>query len=121
MLKPSLVLTALMLIATPAFAADSLGRVTKVNRPVLNTFDDQGVPAGQIKSGDVKLPAPIVGFGKGQSVGIKVKDKVVFLRGLDVVTDGVNAKCDAVQTASRAKGSAYAASNMGLGSPCIKQ
>lgn len=119
MLKPSLVLAALVLVSTPAFAAE-LGKVTKLNRPVLNAFDDQGAPAGQIKSADVKLPASIVGFGKGQSVGIKVKDKLVFLRGLDVQTEGVNAKCEAVQTASRAKGSTYAASNMGLGTPCAK-
>lgn len=120
MLKPSLGLAALLLITAPAFAADSLGTVTKINRPVLNAFDDQGAPTGQVKASDIKLPAPIIAFGKGKSVGVKAKDKVVFLRGLDVVTEGVNAKCEAVQTAARAKGSSYAASNMGLGTPCAK-
>jgi hypothetical protein len=64
---------------------------------------------------DVKVPAPIVQMGMGGSVGINQGGKVVFLRGLDVQTAGVTAACKPVQTAARAQGSSYAATNMGLG------
>ena len=41
------------------------------------------------------------------------------LRGLDVQTEGMQAKCAPVQTAAREKGSSYAASNMGLGGAAV--
>jgi hypothetical protein len=113
MWKPSLCLAA-TLIATPAAAAD-LGHVTKALRPQLRTFDDKGQPLGTVSAADLKLPAPIVRFGIGNSVGVQRGDKVVFLRGLDVLTDNAKAKCAPVQTAARGAGTAYAASNMGLG------
>ena len=71
----------------------------------------------------MKVPAPIVAMGMGGSVGIEEGGKVVFLRGLDVQTTGVNATCKPVQTAARASGSSYAATNMGLGgaSDCKSQ
>ena len=106
---------ALVTISTAALAAD-LGRVTKFLRPTVNTFDAQGQPAGKLNASDVKLPAPVVELGKGKSIGIKVNGKVVFVRGLDVQTEGLQAKCEPVQTASRASGSSYAGANMGLGS-----
>jgi hypothetical protein len=114
MFKPSLILAALLLIAGPTLAA-SMGSVTKALRPQLHAFDDKGQPAGIVSAADLKLPAPIVAMGVGGSVGISHGGKVIFLRGLDVETQGVNAACTPVQSASRASGSAYAATNMGLG------
>jgi len=120
MLKPSLALAALLLLSPAlSFAADSLGNVTKALRPTLNTYDAAGAPTGPLKAADLKLPAPIVGYGKGQSLGVKVKDKVVYLRGLDVQTDTA-AKCEPVQDVARAKGTSYAATGMGMGQPCKK-
>lgn len=115
MRKSSLVLIALLTMPGAAFAAD-LGSVTKTLRPQLSTFDDKGQPTGRIPATDLKLPAPIVGMGVGNSVGVKsASGKVVYLRGLDVQTSGARADCAPVQSAARASGSAYAASNMGLG------
>jgi hypothetical protein len=100
--------------AVPA-VAENLGTVTKANRATLNVYDANGAPLGQVKAAELKLPQPIVGFGKGNSVGVKQGNRVVYMRGLDVMTDKAKANCKPVAVASRAKGSAYAASNMGLG------
>ena len=100
--------------AVPA-VAENLGTVTKANRATLNVYDANGAPLGQVKAVELKLPQPIVGFGKGNSVGVKQGNRVVYMRGLDVMTDKAKANCKPVAVASRAKGSAYAASNMGLG------
>ena len=113
MFRPSLVLAA-ALILIPA-AAGAAGTVTKVLRPQVHVFDDKGQPAGVLAAADLKTPAPIVATGIGGSVGVNHGGKVVFLRGLDVQTEGVNATCAPVQVAARASGSAYAATNMGLG------
>ncbi|MET0294742.1 MAG: hypothetical protein ABW042_06950 [Phenylobacterium sp.] len=115
MRRVSLVLAAVLLLAPAAAFADGLGNVVKVLRPKLNAFDETGAPAGQIDAKSIRTPAPIVGYGKGNSVGVKVDGKVVYLRGLDVQTDGAKAQCKPVQAAARASGSAYAATNMGLG------
>jgi hypothetical protein len=118
MLKPSLLFAAaLLIIPASVVAAENLGSVTKVLRPQVQSFDDKGQPLGPVKAVDIKTPAPIVGFGVGHSVGIALKGKTVYLRGLDVQTDGAKANCKPVQTAARPAGSAYAASNMGLGGP----
>ena len=119
MWKPSLILASLLLIPGLATAG---GTVTKALRPQLRTFDDKGQPTGVLAAGAIKLPAPIVAMGVGGSVGIRQGGKVVFLRGLDVETTGVNATCAPVQSAARASGTAYAATNMGLGgaSDCKK-
>ncbi|HEY2177836.1 MAG TPA: hypothetical protein VGH15_04580 [Caulobacteraceae bacterium] len=119
MLRSSLVLTALLLV--PGLAAAG-GSVTKALRPQLRTFDDKGQPTGVLTASEIKLPAPIVVMGVGGSVGIRQGGKVVFLRGLDVQTTGVNAACAPVQSSARASGTAYAATNMGLGgaSDCKK-
>lgn len=114
MRKASLALIALLLLPGAA-VAENLGNVTKALRPQLRTFDDKGQPLGQVAAKDLKLPAPIVGYGVGASVGVKHGAGVVYLRGLDVQTDGAKAACAPVQAAARAKSSAYAASNMGLG------
>ena len=114
MSRASLVLIALLLMPGLAFAA-GMGSVVKLLRPELHTFDDKGQPAGVLEAADLKVPAPIVAFGVGGSVGVNHGGKVVFLRGLDVQTEGVNAVCTPVQTTARAAGSAYAATNMGLG------
>ncbi len=114
MFKASLVLIALLLIPGPAFAA-GMGTVVKVLRPELRTFDATGQPTGKLEAADLKVPAPIVAMGVGGSVGVNHGGKVVFLRGLDVQTEGVNAVCTPVQSTARAQSSAYAATNMGLG------
>ena len=92
-----------------------LAHVKQALRPTLRIYDEKGQPLGQIKSTDLTYPAPIVGMGAGGSVGVRQGGRVVYLRGLDVVTDNVKTNCKPVQTAARAKGSAYAAQNMGLG------
>lgn len=114
MSRASLVLIALLLAPGLAFAA-GMGSVVKVLRPQLRVFDDKGQPAGVLQASDLKVPAAIVATGVGGSVGVEHAGKVVFLRGLDVQTEGVNAVCTPVQSTARAAGSAYAATNMGLG------
>jgi hypothetical protein len=114
MSRASLVLIALLLMPGLAFAA-GMGSVTKVLRPQVHTFDDKGQPTGVLQAADLKVPAPIVAKGVGGSVGVNHAGQVVFLRGLDVQTEGVNAVCTPVQATARAAGSAYAATNMGLG------
>lgn len=109
------VLFAAIALSPSVAAAASLGNVTKTLRPTLRTFDAKGQPLGQIPAATLKLPAPIQGYGVGNSIGVKVGANVVYLRGLDVQTDAARANCTAVQSAARASGSAYAASNMGLG------
>lgn len=101
-------------LALPA-AALAGGTVTKILRPQVHVFDAKGQPAGTLNASDVKTPTPIVAMGLGGSVGINHAGKVVFLRGLDVETQGVNAACKPVQSAARSSGSSYAATNMGLG------
>jgi hypothetical protein len=119
MWKPSLILATALAIPAVAFAG---GSVTKALRPQLRTFDDKGQPSGMVAASALKLPAAIVAMGVGGSVGIRQGGKVVFLRGLDVETSGVNATCAPVQSTARASGTAYAATNMGLGgaSDCKK-
>ena len=114
MRKPSLILIALLLLPSVAAAA-GMGSVTKTLRPQLRTFDEKGQPLGVLPSTSLKLPAPIVAFGVGGSIGVSQGGKTIFLRGLDVQTEGVRATCAPVEGAARASGSAYAASNMGLG------
>jgi hypothetical protein len=114
MLKSSLILTALLLLPGMAAAA-GMGSVTKALRPQLRTFDDKGQPLGVLPAASLKLPAPIVAFGVGGSIGVSQGGKTIFLRGLDVQTEGLRAACAPVQSAARPAGSAYAASNMGLG------
>ena len=115
MLKVSLAPIALVLAIMLPAAALAGGTVTKVLRPTVHTFDASGQPTGTLDAASVKVPTPIVATGMGGSVGINHDGKVVFLRGLDVQTQGVTAACKPVQTAARASGSSYAATNMGLG------
>jgi hypothetical protein len=108
----------LILIAALALIpglADAGGMVVKYLRPQLHTFDDKGQPTGTVQASDLKAPTPIVAMGVGGSIGISQAGKVIYLRGLDVETTGVNAPCTPVQSASRNSGAAYAATNMGLG------
>jgi hypothetical protein len=113
MSRASLVLIIALLLAPQLAVAG--GAVVKVLRPQVHVFDDKGQPAGVLDAADLKVPAPIVAMGVGGSVGVNHGGKVVFLRGLDVQTEGVNAVCTPVQSTARASGSAYAATNMGLG------
>lgn len=116
MFKASLALIALTLaIALPAAALAGTAEVTKILRPTVHVFDAHGQPAGTLDASSVKTPTPIVAMGMGGSVGINHNGAVVFLRGLDVQTTGVTASCKPVQSAARASGSSYAATNMGLG------
>jgi hypothetical protein len=112
MFKASLIAIALLLVPAVALAA---GTVTKVLRPTVHTFNAQGQPLGTLNATDIKTPTPIVAMGVGGSVGISHGGTTVFLRGLDVQTDGVNAACAPVQGTARNSGSSYAATNMGLG------
>jgi hypothetical protein len=115
-MSKSRLLALALLLAIPAAAhAEPMGSVTKALRPQLRTFDDKGQPLGQLSADELKLPQPIVGYGVGNSIGVKHGAGVVYLRGLDVQTEGVKAACTAVATGARASGSAYAATNMGLG------
>ena len=114
-LKLLVVACSVALMAAPAAIAQNLGTVTKANRAQLNVYDANGAPLGQVKAADLKLPQPIVGYGKGNSVGVRQGNRVVYMRGLDVMTDKAKANCKPVAVASRQKGSAYAATNMGLG------
>jgi hypothetical protein len=122
MFRPSLAFIALLAVPT-IVAAASLGTVTKALRPQLRSFDAKGQPLGPVAASSLKLPAPIVAFGVGGSIGVAEGGKTIFLRGLDVETTGVRAACAPVQATARASGSAYAASNMGLGgaADCQKQ
>ena len=116
MFKASLAPLALALaVMLPATALAAGPEVTKILRPEVHVFDAHGQPAGTLDASSVKVPAPIVAMGMGGSVGISQGGKVVFLRGLDVQTTGVTATCKPVQSAARASGSSYAATNMGLG------
>jgi hypothetical protein len=115
MYKSRLIALALMLAVPAAAHAEATGRVTKALRPKVSTFDDKGQPLGQLSAEELKLPQPIVGYGVGNSIGVKHGAGVVYLRGLDVQTDGAKAACTAVAASARASGSSYAASNMGLG------
>jgi hypothetical protein len=114
--RAALALIVMLLVPAVAMAA-GMGTVTKVLRPQVHTFDDHGQPTGTLAATDLKVPTPIVAMGTGGSIGVSHAGKVVYLRGLDVQTEGLNATCKPVQTAARASGSAYAATNMGLGGP----
>jgi len=115
MSRASLVLAVLLLLAPGVALAG--GTVTKVLRPQVHIFDAKGQPMGTLAATDLRVPAPIVATGVGGSFGVNHAGKVIFLRGLDVQTAGVNAVCTPVQSTARASGSAYAATNMGLGGP----
>jgi hypothetical protein len=104
-------------MAGPALADG--GKITKVIRPQVMTYDEAGASLGMVAAKDVKVPAEIVAVGVGNRLGVKLNGKVVFLRGLDVQTEGLTAKCAPVQTATRQQGSSYAASNMGLGGAAV--
>lgn len=110
------VLAALVAAPVPAFAGE--GNVVRTLRPQLATFDDKGQPLGRIPATALKLPAPIVGHGVGNSIGVRHGGKVVYLRGLDVQTDAVRTTCAPSSTAARQAKSSYAATNMGLGGAC---
>jgi hypothetical protein len=115
MFKASFALMALTLAIMMPATALAGGVVEKILRPTVHVFDAHGQPAGTLDASSVKVPAPIVAMGMGGSVGINHNGAVVFLRGLDVQTTGVTATCKPVQSAARASGSSYAATNMGLG------
>jgi len=66
MLKHSVILAALVLLPGAALA-DNLGSVTKVLRPQVRSFDAQGQPLGPVSATDIKVPAPIVGYGVGHT------------------------------------------------------
>ena len=111
MSRPSLpramfALIVMLLVPAVAMAA---GTVTKVLRPQVHTFDDKGQPTGTLAAGDLKVPAPIVAMGTGGSIGVNHGGKVIYLRGLDVQTEGLNAACKPVQSVARASGSRHTA------------
>ncbi|MFL5297411.1 MAG: hypothetical protein ACJ798_13600 [Phenylobacterium sp.] len=115
MSRPRLFALALALAIPLAAHAETSGTVTKALRPQLRTFDDKGQPLGEVPAAELKLPQPIVGYGVGNSIGVRHGAGVVYLRGLDVQTEGVKAACAPVAATARTSGASYAASNMGLG------
>jgi len=115
MSKSSVLVLALLLAFPGVLHAEAQGSVTKALRPQVRTFDDKGQPLGQLSAEELKLPQPIVAYGVGNSIGIKHGAGVVYLRGLDVQTEGAKAACAAVAAGARTSGSSYAATNMGLG------
>jgi hypothetical protein len=114
MRRAGFLLIALMVVPGLANAA-GMGTVTKILRPQVRTFDAKGQPLGVVPATSLKVPVAIVGLGVGGSIGVVEGGKTIFLRGLDVQTEGLRAACAPVQTTARASGSSYAASNMGLG------
>jgi hypothetical protein len=116
MRRPELVLAlALAAFALPALASAE-GRIVKYNRDELRIFDEAGNPLGVIKASTLPKTPAVVKQGKGGSLGIQQGGRLIFLRPLDVNTQGVGAECKTVQVAARGSGQAIAAQTMGVGS-----
>jgi len=116
MRRPDLILgLALAAAAVPAIAAAE-GHITGYNRPELRIFDEAGAPLGVVKASAMPRNAAVVKLGKGGSIGVMQGGKLVFLRPLDVNTEGVGVQCKTVQVATRSSGSALASQTMGVGS-----
>lgn len=105
---------ALAAAAIPALASAE-GRIVKYNRDELRIFDENGAPLGVVKASSLPRNAPVVKLGKGDSLGIQQGGRLVFLRPLDVNTEGVGQPCRTVQVAARGSGQAIAAQTMGVG------
>lgn len=101
--------------AAPALALAE-GHVTRYLRDELRTFDENGNPTGVVKASTLPRNAAVVKQGKGGSIGIQAGGKVVYLRPLDVDTEGVGVQCRTVQVAARGSGQTVAAQTMGVGS-----
>lgn len=106
---------ALAAFAVPALASPE-GRIVKYNRDELRIFDEAGNPLGVVKASSLPRTPAVVKQGKGGSLGIQQGGKLIFLRPLDVNTEGVGAQCKTVQVAARGSGQAIAAQTMGVGS-----
>lgn len=105
---------ALAAAALPALAFAE-GRIVKYNRPELRVFDENGQPLGVVKVSDLPKTPVVIKVGKGDSLGIEQKGKLIFLRAIDVNTEGVGLQCKTVQVAARGSGQAIAAQTMGVG------
>lgn len=101
--------------AIPAIAAAD-GHITGYNRPELRIYDETGQPLGVVKASALPRNAAVVKQGKGGSIGIMQGGRLVFLRPLDVNTEGVGVQCKTVQVATRSSGAALASQTMGVGS-----
>jgi hypothetical protein len=107
------------LVLTAAVAVPSLalaeGHVTKYLRDELAIFDETGAPLGTVKASTLPRNPAVVKLGKGNTIGIRQGDRLIFLRPIQVNTEGVGAECKTVQVATRGSGQALAAQTMGVG------
>ena len=109
-------IAALGLMAT---AAQAKPRVTAFNRAQVMLYTRAGAPVSPTPVPVSQLPKPpfdIPEFGPANSVGVPYKGQVVFVRRLDVTTEGAVTQCVSVQTASRGADSQHAGERMGAGS-----
>lgn len=105
---------ALIVAALPALASAE-GRIVKYNRDELRIYDEAGNPLGVVKASTLPRNPAVVKLGRGGSLGVMQNGKLIFLRPLDVDTQGVGAQCKTVQVAARGSGQALAAQTMGVG------
>ena len=105
---------ALAAAALPALAFAE-GRIVKYNRDELRIFDENGQPLGVVKASSLPKTPVVIKVGKGDSLGIQQNGKLVFLRAIDVNTEGLGMQCKTVQVAARGSGQQVAAQSMGFG------
>lgn len=117
MRRPDL-FAALALIAATAIPTLALaeGRVTKYLRDELQIYDETGQPLGVVKASAMPRNPAVVRLGKGGTIGVMQGSRLVFLRPIQVNTEGVGVQCKTVQVATRGAGSALASQSMGVGS-----
>lgn len=107
----------LSILAPPSAAlAQSLGRVVGYNVSQIRTFSKDGRFLGKVETVSLPKDPAITEFGPGGTVGIKDKaGNPIFLRGLDVVTQGADGPCTRIAEATRPANKVYGGANMGLG------
>lgn len=117
MRRPDLVLglALLAVMAAPTLAL-AQGHVTKYLRDELQIYDETGAPLGVVKASSLPRNPAVVKLGKGNTIGIMQGGRLIFLRPIQVNTEGVGAQCKTVQVATRGTGSALASQTMGVGS-----
>jgi hypothetical protein len=117
MRRPDLILGLALLaaMAVPTLVLAE-GHVTKYLRDELQIYDEAGAPLGMVKASALPRNPAVVKLGKGNTIGIMQGQRLIFLRPIQVNTEGVGAQCKTVQVATRAAGSALASQSMGVGS-----
>lgn len=117
MRRPDLV-AALVMVAATAIPTLALaeGHVTKYLRDELQIYDETGQPLGLVKASAMPKNAAVVKLGKGGTIGVMQGSRLVFLRPIQVNTEGVGVQCKTVQVATRGADTAMASQAMGVGS-----